>query len=60
MKMANFFMRKSTPASEVTEEEHVDPDITYVGDVAVRRGPIGDIAAGAVSIAVTNYGDASI
>ncbi len=60
MKMANFLMRKSTPASEVTEEEHVDPDITYVGDVAVRRGPIGDIAAGAVSIAVTNYGDASI
>lgn len=60
MKMANFLMRKSTPASEVTEEEHEDPDITYVGDVAVRRGPIGDIAAGAVSIAVTNYGDASI
>ncbi len=60
MKMANFLMRKSTPASEVNEEAHVDPDITYVGDIAVRRGPIGDIAAGAGSVVVTNYGDDSI
>ena len=60
MKMANFLMRKSTPASEVNEEAHVDPSITYVGDITVRRGPIGDIAAGAGSVVVTNYGDDSI
>ena len=60
MKMANFLMRKSTPASEVNEEAHVDPDVTCVGDIAVRRGPIGAIAAGAGSVAVTNYGDDSV
>jgi YVTN family beta-propeller protein len=60
MKMANFLMPKNTPASEVNEEAHVDPGITFVGDVAVHRGPIGDIAAGAQSVVVTNYGDDSI
>jgi YVTN family beta-propeller protein len=60
MKMANFLMPKSTPASEVNEVAAVDPDITFERDVAVHRGPIGDIAAGARSVVVTNYGDDSV
>jgi YVTN family beta-propeller protein len=59
MKMANFLMRKSTPASQVTQEAEVDPDITFMGEVAVRRGPIGDIAA-AAPVVVTNFGDDSV
>jgi YVTN family beta-propeller protein len=59
MKMANFLMRKNTPASQVTQEADVDPDITFVGEIAVRRGPIGDIAAGA-PIVVTNFGDDTV
>jgi YVTN family beta-propeller protein len=62
MKMANFLMPKNTSASEVNEEAHVDPDITLVGAVALRRGPIGDIAAGTdgPTVVVTNYGDDSV
>jgi YVTN family beta-propeller protein len=59
MKMANFLMREGTPDPHVNDEAHVDPDVTSVGAVAVRRGPIGDIAAGAV-VVVTNYGDDSV
>jgi YVTN family beta-propeller protein len=62
MKMANFLMPKGTTASEVNNEADVDRDITSVGEVAVRRGPIGDIAAGtdAAAVVVTNYGDDSV
>ena len=59
MKMANFLMREGTPDPHVNDEAHVDPDVTPVGTVAVRRGPIGDIAAGA-PVVVTNYGDDSV
>ena len=59
MKMANFLMREGTPDPHVNDEAHVDPDVTPVGITAVRRGPIGDIAAGA-AIVVTNYGDDSV
>jgi YVTN family beta-propeller protein len=59
MKMANFLMPKGTA---VNDEAHVDPDITPVGDVAVDRGPIGDVAAGGdgAPVVVTNYGDGTI
>ncbi len=60
MKMANFLMPKSTPASQVNEVTTEGPDITFEGDVAVHRGPIGDIAAGAQSVVVTHHGDNSI
>jgi len=60
MKMANFLMREGTPDPHVNDEAHVDPDATRVGTVAVRRGPIGDIAAGAAAVVVTNYGDDSV
>jgi YVTN family beta-propeller protein len=43
----------------VNDEAHEDPDVAHVGAVAVRRGPIGDIAAGA-SVVVTNYGNDSV
>ncbi len=57
--MANFLMPMGTPDSHVSDEAHVDPDIAPIGTVAIRRGPIGDIAAGA-SVVVTNYGDDSV
>ncbi|MDT5237114.1 MAG: hypothetical protein QOF47_3101, partial [Mycobacterium sp.] len=57
--MANFLMPEGTSDSHVNDEAHVDPDVAPVGTVAVRRGPIGDIAAGA-SVVVTNYGDDSV
>ena len=62
MKMANFLMPNRTIAPQVNNEADVDPDITSVGEVAVRRGPIGDIAAGtgAAAVVVTNYGDDSV
>jgi YVTN family beta-propeller protein len=59
MKMANFLMPEGTTDSHVNDEAHVDADVAPVGTVAVRRGPIGDIAAGA-SVVVTNYGDDSV
>jgi YVTN family beta-propeller protein len=59
MKMANFLMPMGTPDSHVNDETHVDPDVNPVGAAAVRRGPIGDIAASAV-VVVTNYGDDSV
>jgi YVTN family beta-propeller protein len=59
MKMANFLMREGTPDPHVNDEAHVDPDAAPVGTIAVGRGPIGDIAAGA-TIVVTNYGDDSV
>jgi YVTN family beta-propeller protein len=59
MKTANFLMHEGTPDSHVNDEAHVNPDVTPVGTVAVRRGPIGDIAAGA-AVVVTNYGDDSV
>jgi YVTN family beta-propeller protein len=62
MKMANFLMPKNTTASQVNTEADVDPDITPLGEVAVRRGPIGDIAAGAgaAAVVVTNFGDDTV
>jgi YVTN family beta-propeller protein len=60
MKMANFLMPKGTTDSHVTEENHGDPDVTAVGGVAVRRGPIGDIASADAAVVVTNYGDDSV
>jgi YVTN family beta-propeller protein len=57
--MANFLMPEGTSDSHVNDEAHVDPDVAPVGTVAVRRGPIGDIAPGA-SVVVTNYGDDSV
>jgi YVTN family beta-propeller protein len=49
----------STADSHVNDEARVDPYIASIGTVAIRRGPIGDIAAGA-SVVVTNYGDDSV
>jgi YVTN family beta-propeller protein len=60
MKMANFLMPEGTADSHVNDEALVDPDITAVGTVAVRRGPIGDVAANAAAVLVTNYGDDSV
>ena len=60
MKMANFLMPVGTSASHVNEEAHVDPYVTPVGVAAVGRGPIGDVAANAVAVVVTNYGDDSV
>ena len=58
--MADFLLPKGIADSRVNDEAHVDPDIARVGTVTVRRGPIGDIAASAVAIVVTNYGDDSV
>ena len=58
--MANFLMRKSTPASQVNQVTIEGPDITFDGGVAVDRGPIGDIATGAQSVVVTNPGGNSV
>lgn len=61
MKMANFLMPKSTAVSQVDEVANVDPNVTLLGAVAVRRGPIGDIAeASNGAIVVTNYGDDTV
>lgn len=61
MKMANFLMPKNTAVSQVNEVANVDPNVTLLGAVAVRRGPIGDIAeAGNGAIVVTNYGDDTV
>jgi len=57
MKMANFLMPMGTPEAH---ETHVDPDVTPVGTAEVRRGPIGDVAANAATIVVTNYGHDSV
>src|SRR4051794_16390334 len=59
MKMANFLLPKGTTDSHVNNEAHGDPNVAAVGTVAVRRGPIGDIAAGDV-VVVTNPGHDSI
>lgn len=60
MQMANFLMPMDTPDSHVNDVACVDPDVTPVGTVAVRRGPIGDIAASGVAVVVTNHGDDSV
>jgi YVTN family beta-propeller protein len=60
MKIANFLLPKSTSGSHVTNEDQIDPDVTAVGGVAVRRGPIGDIASADATVVVTNYGDDSV
>src|SRR6476659_1936291 len=59
MKMANFLMPNGTADSRVNDEAHVYPAVAPMGAVAVRRGPIGDIAANGV-VVVTNYGDDSV
>jgi YVTN family beta-propeller protein len=57
MKMANFLMPMGTADAH---ETHVDPDVTPVGSAAIGRGPIGDLAANATAVVVTNYGDDSV
>jgi len=59
MKMANFLLPEGTTDSHVNNEAHVDPDVALLGTVAVRRGPIGDVAAGDV-VVVTNFGHDSV
>ena len=51
-----------TADSHVNDEAHVDRDIAPAGAVAIRRGPIGDIAVGAAGtgVVVTHYGDDSV
>jgi len=60
MNMANFLMPEKAAASDVNPSAHADADISRVGAVAVRRGPIGDIARGAGAILVTHHGDDSV
>jgi YVTN family beta-propeller protein len=60
MNMANFLMPKGTTDTHVNNVTPVDPDVTYVGAAAVRRGPIGDVAVNAGAVVVTNYGDDSV
>ena len=61
MKMANFLMPKNTSVAEVNHETHLNPDVTRLGAVAVRRGPIGDIAAtDDGTLVVTNPGDDTV
>jgi YVTN family beta-propeller protein len=60
MKMANVLMPENTADSYVNDEAHVALGIARVGAVAVRRGPIGDIAASAMAVVVTNYGHDSV
>ena len=57
--MANFLLPVGTDESHVNNETTVDADVALVGTVAVRRGPIGDIAVGDV-VMVTNYGHDSV
>jgi DNA-binding beta-propeller fold protein YncE len=57
MNMANFLMPMGTPDAH---ETHVDPDVTPLDPVEVRRGPIGDVAANAATVVVTNYGHDSV
>ncbi|GAC1635301.1 MAG: hypothetical protein NVS4B6_01920 [Mycobacterium sp.] len=58
--MANFLMPEGTADTHVINEARVDPGVARVGGVAVRRGPIGDVAANATTVVVTNYGDDSV
>lgn len=60
MDMANFLVPKGTSGSHVNNEDSVDPGVTPVAAIGVRRGPIGDIASGDAAVVVTNYGDDSI
>ena len=61
MKMANFLMPKNTPVAEVNHEAHLNADVTRLGVVDVRRGPIGDIAAiDGGTLVVTNPGDDTV
>src|SRR3954468_19564341 len=59
MKTANFLLHKRSTESDVMNEAQTDPDAALVGTVAVRRGPIGGIAAGH-AVVVTNYGHDSV
>jgi DNA-binding beta-propeller fold protein YncE len=59
MNMANFLLPESTADSHVNKEVTADPNAAAIGSVAVRRGPIGDIAAGDV-VVVANHGHDSI
>jgi DNA-binding beta-propeller fold protein YncE len=59
MNMANFLMPENTAVPEVTDDaQHAG--VTREDAVAVRRGPIGDIAGDAGSILVANHGDDSV
>jgi DNA-binding beta-propeller fold protein YncE len=56
--MADFVMPRANPAGKTDGAR--DSEITRTGAVSVRRGPIGDIAAGAGLVAVSNFGDDSV
>ena len=59
--MANFLMPKKTPDSHVASGAQADATSTSLGSVAVRRGPIGDIAStGRGATLVTHPGDDSV
>jgi DNA-binding beta-propeller fold protein YncE len=61
MKMANFLMPKNTPVAEVNHEAQPNADVTRLGSVDVRCGPIGDIAAtDDGTLVVTNPGDDTV
>jgi DNA-binding beta-propeller fold protein YncE len=57
--MANFLMPEGISDAHVNNGANADPDVALVGTVAVRRGPIADIAANDV-VVVTNYGHDSV
>jgi YVTN family beta-propeller protein len=59
MSMVNFLVRENAADSHVDDVTDVHPDVAAAGSVAVRRGPIGDIAGGGV-VVVTNYGHDSV
>ena len=48
------------PTAEVLMAETIDPDLGVLSGIGVFRGPIGDLAAGAGVVAVTNFGDSSV
>jgi DNA-binding beta-propeller fold protein YncE len=51
--MASVFVRANAAALN-------DSQTAFAGSVAINRGPIADLAANASTIAVANYGDASV
>jgi DNA-binding beta-propeller fold protein YncE len=51
--MASVFVRANAAALN-------DSQTAFAGSVAIKRGPIADLAANAGTIAVANYGDASV
>jgi DNA-binding beta-propeller fold protein YncE len=58
--MPNFLMRESTAVTHVNGEISMVDKPTELGAVAVRRGPISDVAAVDGAVLVTNYGDDTV